>query len=178
MVHPDEADLTTTDANPPRRMTARAGDAMLPAESLKPHWVCSSGGLRGGGGGRLTDNAGRQWRGQHEARRFYGLKHRTVQVHVGFETGTPTHPRPRPCLVQVGRVTGPGTQVPPPSFFKRRTICCPQACHEFRWTCPAWVPDSAHFSSLVSECWIMAQCWGTRTQIEAAVGGSIRQVDS
>jgi hypothetical protein len=40
-----EADLTTTDVNPPRRMTARTGDAMLAADA--PSRVCWSGGAEG-----------------------------------------------------------------------------------------------------------------------------------
>ena len=31
-----------------------------------------------------------------------------------------------------------GTSLPPLSFSKRRAICCPEACHERRWSCRAW----------------------------------------
>jgi hypothetical protein len=47
-----EADLTTTDANPPRRMTARTGDALLTADAPS-RAACWSGGAEGGQPRRL-----------------------------------------------------------------------------------------------------------------------------
>jgi hypothetical protein len=86
-----EADLTTTDVNPPRRMTARTGDAMLAADA--PSRAAFA------GQAVLREDSLVIWPGWRTfagpacgMALWYASNIAQVQVHVGFETGTPTPP--------------------------------------------------------------------------------------
>jgi hypothetical protein len=131
---------TTTDvyAYPPCRMTARVTRCSHPPSSTRTASFFSAGqAMRLSGCPSLAPCAAPRRRVLHANLRPRSAVVSNMGPAMDAKQVRPRaqHPDPpRPCPAEQ---TGPGSQIPP-SFFRRRAICCPHCCHERLRTCPAF----------------------------------------